>query len=235
MAYKVFLGVGHGGTDTGAVADGYREKDMTLVMALACQEELARHGVLVKLSRTKDENDPVNEEVRECNAYAPDLALDIHVNAGGGDGFEAYHTLSGGKGKTLAQNIEAEVKVLGQNSRGCKTRTGSSGRDYYAFIRDTACPAVIAEIGFIDNAKDRAAFDTAQEQQAFGRAYARGILATLGIAARPETPIASEDAEAMIAAQTIKQKAGLEDQTIRYLLNYQYGEALVKKLAKAME
>lgn len=232
MAYKVFLGVGHGGTDTGAVADGYREKDMTLVMALACQEELARHGVLVKLSRTKDENDPVNEEVRECNAYAPDLALDIHVNAGGGDGFEAYYTIGGGKGKTLAQNIEAEVKALGQNSRGCKTRAGSSGRDYYAFIRDTACPAVIAEIGFIDNAKDRAAFDTAQEQQAFGRAYARGILKTLGV---PEAPIASEDAETMIAAQTIKKKAGLEDQTIRYLLNYQYGEALVKKLAKAMK
>lgn len=232
MAYKVFLGVGHGGTDTGAVADSYREKDMTLVMALACQEELARHGVLVKLSRTKDENDPVNEEVRECNAYAPDLALDIHVNAGGGDGFEAYHALSGGKGKTLAQNIEAEVKALGQNSRGCKTRAGGSSRDYYAFIRDTACPAVIAEIGFIDNAKDRAAFDTAQEQQAFGRAYARGILKTLGV---PELPIASEDAETMIAAQTIKKKAGLEDQTIRYLLNYQYGEALVKKLAKAME
>lgn len=232
MAYKVFLGVGHGGTDTGAVADGYREKDMTLAMALACQQELARHGVLVKLSRTKDENDPVNEEVRECNAYAPDLALDIHVNAGSGDGFEAYHALSGGKGKTLAQNIEAEVKALGQNSRGCKTRAGSSGRDYYAFIRDTACPAVIAEIGFIDNAKDRAAFDTAQEQQAFGRAYARGILKTLGV---PELPIASEDAETMIAAQTIKKKAGLEDQTIRYLLNYQYGEALVKKLAKAMK
>jgi len=170
--------------------------------------------------------------VRECNAYAPDLALDIHVNAGGGDGFEAYHALSGGKGKTLAQNIEAEVKALGQNSRGCKTRAGSSGRDYYAFIRDTACTAVIAEIGFIDNAKDRAAFDTAQEQQAFGRAYARGILKTLGV---PELPIASEDAETMIAAQTIKKKAGLEDQTIRYLLNYQYGEALVKKLAKAMK
>lgn len=114
MAYKVFLGVGHGGTDTGAVADGYREKDMTLVMALACQEELARHGVLVKLSRVKDENDPVNEEVRECNAYAPDLALDIHVNAGGGDGFEAYYTIGGGKGKSLALAIEQEVKALGR-------------------------------------------------------------------------------------------------------------------------
>ena len=69
MAYKVFLGVGHGGTDTGAVADGYREKDMTLAMALACQEELARHGVLVRLSRTKDENDPVNDTKRVCTLY----------------------------------------------------------------------------------------------------------------------------------------------------------------------
>ena len=39
------------------------------------------------MSRVKDEDDPLNDEVRECNAFAPELALDIHVNAGGGDGF----------------------------------------------------------------------------------------------------------------------------------------------------
>ena len=73
------------------------------------------------------------------------------------------------------------MKALGQNSRGCKTRLNGAGKDYYGFIRQTVCPAVICEIGFIDNAADRTAFDTKAEQEKFGRAYAHGILAALGI------------------------------------------------------
>ena len=119
---KVFLGVGHGGSDPGAV--GYiREKDVNLNMALACRDYLEVHGIEVKMSRTTDENDDLNEEIRECNAFNPDLAADIHNNAGGGDGFEAFYSITG-EGKTLAENIENEVKAIGQNSRGCKTRKG---------------------------------------------------------------------------------------------------------------
>ena len=79
---KVFLGVGHGGSDPGAVANTTKEKDLNLSIALACRDELIRHGVSVKMSREKDENDPIGEEVKECNAYGPDLAVDIHNNAG---------------------------------------------------------------------------------------------------------------------------------------------------------
>lgn len=178
---KVFIGVGHGGNDSGAVANGFKEKDMTLKIADACRLYLENQGVNVKMSRYQDENDPVTEEVNECNAFDPDLAVDAHINAGGGDGFEIYHTVNGGTGKTLAQNIEAEVKALGQNSRGVKTRKNSSGSDYYAFIRNTKCPAVIAELGFIDNLTDLQAFDEDHELKAFGEAYAKGILKTLGI------------------------------------------------------
>lgn len=82
--FRVFLGVGHqhGGSDPGAVANGFHEADLNLSIALACQDELARHGVLTKMSRAKDENDPLSEEIRECNAFNPDLAVEIHNNAG---------------------------------------------------------------------------------------------------------------------------------------------------------
>ena len=134
------------------------------------------------MSRTKDENDPLTEEIRECNAFNPDLAVDLHNNAGGGDGFEIYYYSGGGTSLTLTQNIEAEVKAIGQNSRGCKTRMNSSGRDYFGFIRETKCPAVICEGCFVDNAADAQIADTIEEQKAFGIAYAKGILNTLGIA-----------------------------------------------------
>lgn len=225
--HKVFLGVGHGGKDPGAVAGSMQEKDITLVIAQACRDELAKHGVLVKMSRTADEDDPLNEEILECNDFDPDLAVDIHINAGGGQGFEAYHTLTGGRGKELAENIEAEVTLLGQTSRGCKTRKGSTGRDYYGFIRETKCPAVIAEFGFIDNASDRAWFDTPEKQDAIGRAYARGILITLGIDVHAEKQ--QDDCD------ILRDKLGFSEETIAYLLKYQYGDELVRRIADAVK
>lgn len=171
----------NGGNDPGAV--GYiKEADVNLNMALACRDYLVANGVEVKMSRIKDENDDLNEEIRECNEYNPDLAVDIHNNAGGGDGFEVYHSIFKGTGITLAQNIEKEVVAMGQNSRGCKSRKSTKGNyDYYGFIRDTKAPAVICEGVFVDNKEDSEQADTLEEQKAFGIAYAKGILKTLGI------------------------------------------------------
>ena len=179
---KVFISAGHGGSDPGAIGNGFKEKDLNLAIALACRDEVARHGVEVLMSRTKDEEDPVEAEVKECNAYRPDLAISIHNNAGGGDGAETWYHHGGGTGKVLAENILAEIVKIGQNSRGAKTKKGSDGRDYYYFIRETADPAVIVECAFVDNASDIQVIDTAAEQKAMGVAIAKGILKTLGIA-----------------------------------------------------
>ena len=115
---KVFIGVGHGGSDPGACANGLRECDVNLEMALAMKAELERHGVTVGISRVKDENDRLAEEIRECNAFAPELAVEVHNNAGGGDGFECFVNGRDRTARRLAERIEAEVKKIGQNSRG---------------------------------------------------------------------------------------------------------------------
>lgn len=181
MAKKVFLGVGHGGSDPGAVANGFKEKDLNLAIAHACMNELTRHGVTVGMSRVKDENDSLVEEIKECNAFAPDLAVEIHNNAGGGDGIEVFHTYLLGKGKTLAQNIINEVVKLGQNSRGTKIRKNAQGTDYFGWIRQCKAPAVLVECAFMDT-KDIEIIDTLEEQKVMGVAIAKGILTTLGIA-----------------------------------------------------
>lgn len=177
---SVFLGVGHGGTDSGAVANNLKEKDINLTIALACKDYLESQGIKVQLSRYKDENDAIMDEVKKCNAFNPDLAIDIHTNAGGGKGFEVFYYSGGGLSKTLAQNIEGEIVVMGQTSRGIKTKV-QNGIDYYAFIRETNAPAVIAECAFIDNSTDVQMINTIEKQKAFGVAYAKGILKTLGI------------------------------------------------------
>lgn len=223
---KVFLGVGHGGGDPGAVANGFKEKNLNLEIALSCQSELIRHGVNVLMSRTKDENDSLEEEIRECNAFNPDLAIDIHNNAGGGDGAEAYYHHGGGTGKTLAENVLSEIVKLGQNSRGAKTKLNSAGRDYFGFIRETIPPAVIVECAFLDNAKDVQIIDTAAERKNMGIAIAKGILKTLGIlylepvisnTDRAEEPIPNPTPDIEDDMSEEKQKIGFLDLLIKFL------------------
>ena len=181
MSKKVFVSAGHGGSDSGAVGNGFKEKDLNLSIAMACGNYLKSKGVEVQMSRVKDEDDDLNQEARESNAFGPDLTVSIHNNAGGGDGVEAWYSIVGGLGKTCAENILAEVVKIGQNSRGAKTRKGSNGRDYYGFIRQTKAPAVIVECAFVDNATDIQIIDTEPERVAMGEAIAKGILKTLGI------------------------------------------------------
>lgn len=209
---KVFIGSGHGGSDPGAVANGFKEKDLNLSIALACNEELVRHGVITLMSRTKDDNESLTEKINECNAFNPDYALDIHNNAGGGDGAEAYHHYGGGKGKTLANNVLAEIVKIGQNSRGAKIKKNVWGKDYFAFIRDTVCPAIIVECAFLDNATDIKIIDTAAEQKSMGVAIAKGVLKTLGIAyiekSTPTVDVGKYEAE--IKSLTAKHQADIK-------------------------
>ncbi len=181
---RVFIGVGHGGADPGAVSGGFREADINLTVALACKIELERHGLQVGISRIVEENDKLAEEIAECRAFAPDVAIEVHHNAGGGDGFEAYVQTNGFREQSaaLAAAIESRVKALGQNSRGLKTRLNGMGSDYFGWLRQVDCPAVLLEGFFVDNEKDRSAFASVAQQQALGVAYAHGVLEHLGVA-----------------------------------------------------
>jgi len=192
--YKVFLNAGHGGSDSGAVKY-LVEKDINLKMARACRDYLTARNVEVLMGRDADSDRTSTQITNMCNNYSPDCAVDIHNNAGGGDGFEVYHSInSKSKGIPLAKAIEEEVKKIGQNSRGCKTKKGSNG-DYYYFIRNIACPSVICEGVFIDNKADAAQADTDEECRAFGEAYAKGILKYLGISDSKASEPAPDETE----------------------------------------
>lgn len=235
---KVFLSAGHGGSDPGAVAYGMKEKDLNLAVMLACNEELVRHGVTTVLSRTKDENDPVGQEVAEANASGADLAVSFHKNAGKGDGFEAFYWSTSEAGKKLAQLAEKYIKELGQNSRGVKT-----GNHLY-FIKKTKMVAVLFESFFVDNDKDNDIGDTAAKLKAFGVAYAKAILEYLGITYKEESTPTSTPAPAPAAPAKPKvnqavlswQKAAMADgfKFPKYGADGQWGSECEAVAAKAI-
>ena len=140
------------------------------------------------MSRTCDEEDGINQEAAESNAFGPDVTISIHNNAGGGDGVEAWYSVVEGLSKTCAENILDEVVKIGQNSRGAKKRAGTGGADYYGFIRMTNAPAVIVECAFIDNATDIQIVATEEKRKVMGIAIAKGILKTLGLQEQPSAP-----------------------------------------------
>lgn len=214
MVKKVFIGIGHGGSDPGAVANGLKESNLALDIGMRLNALLKAAGVFTLISRTADVDDDLTDKIARCNVFAPDLALDIHINAGGGEGWEAFVYSGGGTSKLLAQNIEQEVKKI-TISRGLKTKINSSGSDYFGFIRQVQAPSVILEAAFIDNLKDVERIKTGEGRQKFAEAYAAGILKTLGIKTTEE-----EGGGAMCCKQFYKTLEEVPE----------YGRAIVKKL-----
>ena len=181
---KVYIGVGHGSSDPGAVFGKFKEKDLALEIAKYCDAYLKKYGVETMLSRRNDSEVWLEQRIAQCNSFDPDLAVDVHLNAfdGTADGAEVYHTIYGGDGKKLAKNILAEMEKIGQNSRGEKVKDlNKDGRDDFGFIRLINCPSVLCECAFIDNKTDVKIVDTKAERQKMGEAIAKGILKTLGI------------------------------------------------------
>ena len=166
---RVFIGVGHGGSDPGAVGI-VKEADANLTIALELKRILVKHDIVVGISRTVDEDDDINEEIREANAFAPDLAVEVHNNAGGGDGFEVFVQTNqyAAKSRSAAEFIERRVVWMGQQSRGIKTNS-------FGWVRLVNAPSVLLE-GFFVDSKDAYDFETATKQKRLARAYALGIL-----------------------------------------------------------
>lgn len=175
---KVFISAGHGGSDPGAVGNGLLEKGCNLYIALAFGEVLEAAGVNVKYSRTKDENDPVTQEVIEANHYQADYAISFHNNAGGGTGSETYYYPGDSMGLKIAEAFENCNKAKGVKSRGCKTTTS------LYFIRNTAMTAVLSETAFVDSA-DYKRIDTPEKCKQYGVDYARAFLELMGLSEKP--------------------------------------------------
>lgn len=181
MSKRVYVGIGHGGSDPGAVGNGFKEKDLTLSIGKYCNERLKQYGIETKISRTTDCDSSINSKASASNAFNADVCMDIHINAGGGDGSEVYYSHVSPNGKKLAQSIVDAMSAIGQNTRGIKTRLDSNGNDYYGMIRQPNAPAVLVECAFIDNKTDIQIINTEAKRKVFGYAIADGVAKYLGV------------------------------------------------------
>ncbi|WDC83359.1 N-acetylmuramoyl-L-alanine amidase [Caloramator sp. mosi_1] len=173
---KVCLDYGHGGVDSGAVYKGRCEKDDNLELGLKIAEELRRHGVIVGETRTSDTTLSLKDRTLFANKGNFDYFISFHRNAyipEKTNGVETYVYIIGReKSIELANKIQKALTQVGFTNRGVKKA------NFYV-LRETKSPAVLIEVGFIDNSEDNKLFDSRKDEIA--KEIAKAILEQLNI------------------------------------------------------
>ncbi|MCL9970341.1 N-acetylmuramoyl-L-alanine amidase [Anoxybacillus kestanbolensis] len=180
---KIVLDAGHGGHDPGAIANGLREKDLTLAIVKHIGKMLEEYeGVEILYTRTDDRFLELSERAAIANKAGADFFLSVHINAGGGTGFESYVHPNANSATIAYQNvIHAEImKSLGNvNDRGKK-------RANYAVLRETKMPAILTENLFIDNPNDAAKLKSEQFLLQIAYGHVEGIAKAFGLKKKAE-------------------------------------------------
>ena len=171
---KVIIDAGHGGQEPGAVYEGRQEKEDALQLAFDVGNALERRGISVSYTRVSDVYDSPYEKAAMANASDADIFLSIHRNAmpvpGTASGVENMVYEDSGTAGALGRNIGEALAEAGWTDLGVKERPG------LVVLRNTKIPAVLVEVGFINNEKDNEFLDA--NMAATADAIADGVLKT---------------------------------------------------------
>ncbi|MBE7040167.1 MAG: N-acetylmuramoyl-L-alanine amidase [Ruminococcaceae bacterium] len=187
---KIFIDAGHNfsGADTGAVANGIREQDITFLIADKLKSLLISFGHEVFMSRNNLEDnvgstlsDSLNTRVNLANRYGTEFFISIHCNAFNGEasGTETLIFSFNSKAYEYAKRIQnAITQKLSTKDRGVKERKD------LAVLKKTLMPAVLIETAFIDNLYDA---ELLKRQDDFAEAIFEGITGSKYMAEVSET------------------------------------------------
>ena len=159
---------GHGGKDVGAINGKDYEKNINLQVALRLANKLREKGFKVFMTRNTDADVTLEERTNFASAMKADLFVSIHCNSASASvtGLETYiATPNGdppvGESKPMkstcsanAYNLQnAYLAYYTQRSILQRTKCDDRGlrRKRFYVIRNTTCPSMLIEIGFISN------------------------------------------------------------------------------------
>ena len=165
----VFLDPGHGGRDPGAVYYNTNEKDLTMQVYKKLRKELEGLGYTVLSSRDSDVYvDFITERSKMVNSTNSDIFISIHFNASGNpasnrSGIQtySYEEDSGYRAKinpywhNHPDRISESNRLAADIHSSLLAETGAKDagllQSSFAVLRETDKPAVLLELGYIDN------------------------------------------------------------------------------------
>lgn len=152
----IVLDAGHGGSDVGAVGNGYYEKDFTLSIVKAAKAHFDTNSdYKVYYTRLDDSYPSLSARYKLANEVKADIFISVHINSYSktSTGTETLYNPNNNKVNSaglscyrLADTTQKHVKAAtGFSNRGLKKRTD------LAVLRGNTVPAALTEIGFISN------------------------------------------------------------------------------------
>jgi N-acetylmuramoyl-L-alanine amidase len=180
LAEKVIvIDPGHGGTSSGAVSGGVMEKHLCLAISLKLRAALEALGAKVVMTRDKDSSVALYDRPRLANDIGADLFISIHNDStarpGSASGTTSYYHMTDPSSRALAVCIQSAIcDCSGLPNRGAL----SDGRLYQnglAVLRAATMPAVLVEVAYINNQRDRAKLTNPTFQKQVAEAIVRGV------------------------------------------------------------
>lgn len=152
---KIVIDPGHGGTDPGATNGTYKEKDFNLNIGLKVRDYLQAHyEASILMTRTTDKKMDLSERTQFANSNKADYFCSIHINAGGGTGWESY--IYNGTVSQFTINAQNTIHSTVMNAISTKygVRDRGKKRANFHVLRETTMPAILLENLFIDTTSD---------------------------------------------------------------------------------
>ena len=189
----IFLDPGHGGRDSGAYYYGIAEKDLNLQVSRKLRKRLEELGYTVLTSRDSDVDvDFVTERSRMVNKTNADFFISIHFNATGNDttlnlGIQTYsYKEEVGYPSKINQYWHNNPDRISESNRlaadlhsSLLTETGARDAGLlqatFAVLRETAKPAVLLELGYMDNPEENQRIRSEQYQDKLVEGIIKGI------------------------------------------------------------
>ena len=189
----IFLDPGHGGRDSGAYYYNVAEKDLNMQVYRKLRKKLEELGYKVLTSRDSDiDVDFITERSRMVNKTNSDIFISIHFNATGSaysksSGIQTYsysdepdypskinqywhnHPDRMSESKRLATSIHSSLLAeTGAKDAGLLERS-------FAVLRETSKPAVLLELGYMDNFAENQQIQDSHYQDKLVAGIVKGI------------------------------------------------------------
>ena len=158
----IVIDPGHGGADPGKVGiNTALEKDINLSISFKLKTYLEEKGYEVVLTRTDDnglysleDNNKKRADMKKrvsiINETNPVMAISVHQNSfsqASSKGAQVFYHVKSEEGKKLAECIQEQMKLIINDGN---KRVAKSNDTYY-MLKNTSCPTVIVECGFLSN------------------------------------------------------------------------------------
>ncbi|SHH01436.1 N-acetylmuramoyl-L-alanine amidase family protein [Chryseobacterium vrystaatense] len=144
----IVIDAGHGGNDMGSVYGKFSEKEITVNIAKEIKKlNESQDQYEVILTRDSDAYPTLQERTAMINKLNPEIVISLHMNSNPEketpkQGTEVY-IQNTENSKKLAEKISKKFDVAKVEERNLH------------MLRETKAPAVLVELGFMNNTKDR--------------------------------------------------------------------------------